>query len=51
MRRQAREYATSVDWPRVVDTFASLLRGAGGEGRSIFDNATNLEHMAESGRI
>jgi glycosyltransferase involved in cell wall biosynthesis len=51
IRRQAREYATSVDWTRVVKRFDALLADAGGDRSAIFDNATNLRRMPETGRM
>jgi glycosyltransferase involved in cell wall biosynthesis len=51
IRRQAREYATSIDWLRVVKTFDSLLADARGDCSAIFDNATNFGRMPETGRM
>ena len=41
IRRQAREYAISIDWPRIVQRFDSLLADAGGDCSSASDEATN----------
>ncbi|HEV3113460.1 MAG TPA: glycosyltransferase family 1 protein [Candidatus Binataceae bacterium] len=51
IRRQARQYATSIDWPRVVETFDSLLADDGGDCTAIFDNATNFGRMPKAERM
>jgi glycosyltransferase involved in cell wall biosynthesis len=48
--RRAREYASGVDWPHVVANFISLLTGARGGDRFIFDQATGFGQMAQTGR-
>jgi glycosyltransferase involved in cell wall biosynthesis len=50
MRRRARQYATSLDWRHVVETFDSLLMGAGRNDPAIFDSANSFRQMAETGR-
>jgi glycosyltransferase involved in cell wall biosynthesis len=42
IRRRAREYVTSIDWPRVVESFDSLLAGICGETPAIVKGATTL---------
>jgi len=51
IRKRAREYARGVDWPRVVEKFERLLAGAGAQQQSIFQDATKLRPMAETGRL
>lgn len=50
IRQQARQYATSLDWPRVVETFDSLLMGGDRNHREVFGDATNFGRKAETGR-
>jgi glycosyltransferase involved in cell wall biosynthesis len=42
MRRSAREYAISIEWPRVVERFETLLTGA--RIRSRTDSASSVKH-------
>jgi glycosyltransferase involved in cell wall biosynthesis len=51
IRRDARRYAASVDWPSVVERFDSLLIGSGGGRLAGLDNAANFGPMPETRRI
>ena len=46
IRRQAREYVTYLNWPRVVERFETLLMSAGGQRRSEFRSPMTRRGLA-----
>jgi glycosyltransferase involved in cell wall biosynthesis len=46
IRRQAREYVTYLNWPRVVEKFEALLMSAGGQRRSEFGSPITRRGLA-----
>ncbi|MGA9722350.1 MAG: glycosyltransferase family 1 protein [Candidatus Binatus sp.] len=46
MRRQARQYVTCLSWPRVVETFETLLMSAGRHGRTASPSSLTRRGLA-----